>query len=237
MTTTRQQKWNRDTEIEQMAAQFLDKYFYPRINPKHPITRYTDKWHQIGGIDVSINNINFDEKCKYQGLLNKVLATPGFECSMLNKAYQVQDGWFLNDNLSTDFYAIISLSCTVDDDRQLSSSSQISAADVLWVYKKDVIDYVTSFEGHDGKITLEQLKRDAQQLRFTGDNNTTDAFGNRAVDSKGRARFKYPHKKYWLTYSTKKEEKPINLVLLRDDLEKLPHTRHFIVTKEKVVKA
>ena len=237
MTTTRQQKWNRDTEIEQMAAQFLDKYFYPRINPKHPITRYTDKWHQIGGIDVSINNINFDEKCKYQGLLNKVLATPGFECSMLNKAYQVQDGWFLNDNLSTDFYAIISLSCTVDDDRQLSSSSQISAADVLWVYKKDVIDYVTSFEGHDGKITLEQLKRDAQQLRFTGDNNITDAFGNRAVDSRGRARFKYPHKKYWLTYSTKKEEKPINLVLLRDDLEKLPHTRHFIVTKEKVVKA
>ena len=237
MTTTRQQKWNRDTEIEQMAAQFLDKYFYPRINPKHAITRYTDKWHQVGGIDVSINNINFDEKCKYQGLLNKVLATPGFECSMLNKAYQIQDGWFLNDNLSTDFYAIISLSCTVDDDRQLSSSSQISAAEVLWVYKKDVIDYVTSFEGHDGKITLEQLKRDAQQLRFTGDNNITDAFGNRAVDSKGRARFKYPHKKYWLTYSTKKEEKPINLVLLRDDLEKLPHTRHFIVTKEKVVKA
>ena len=237
MTTTRLQKWNRDTEIEQMAAQFLDKYFYPRINPKHTITRYTDKYHQVGGIDVSINNINFDEKCKYQGLLNKVLATPGFECSMLNKAYQIQDGWFLNDNLSTDFYAIISLSCTVDDDRQLSSSNQISAADVLWVYKKDVIDYVTSFEGHDGEITLEQLKRDAQQLRFNGDNNVTDAFGNRAVDSKGRARFKYPHKKYWLTYSTTKEEKPINLVLLRDDLEKLPHTRHFIVTKEEVRKA
>ena len=55
------------------------------------------------------------------------------------------------------------------------------------MYKKDVIDYVTSFEGHDGKITLEQLKRDAHQLRFNGDNNITDAFGNRAIDSKGRA--------------------------------------------------
>lgn len=186
---------------------------------------------------MSINNINFDEKCKYQGLLNKVLVTPGFECSMLNKANEIQDGWFLNDNLSTDFYAIISLSCTVDDDRQLSSSSQISAVDVLWLYKKDVIDYVTSFEGRDGKITIEQLKRDVEQLRFNGDNNVTDVFGNRAVDSKGRARFKYPHKKYWLTYSTRLEEKPINLVLLRDDLEKLPHSKHFIVTKEKVVKA
>lgn len=166
-----------------------------------------------------------------------MLVTPGFECSMLNKANEIQDGWFLNDNLSTDFYAIISLSCTVDDDRQLSSSSQISAVDVLWVYKKDVIDYVTSFEGHDGKITLEQLKRDAQQLRYNGDNNVTDVFGNKAVDSKGRARLKYPHQKYWLTYSTTKEEKPINLVLLRDDLEKLPHSRHFIATKEEVRKA
>lgn len=103
--------------------------------------------------------------------------------------------------------------------------------------KQDVLDYIQSFEGHYGKITISQLKKDIQQLRFDGDNNTTDIFGYHAVDSKGRARFKYPHKKYWLTYSTKLEEKPINLVMLRDDLEKLPHTRHFIVTKEKVVKA
>ena len=123
MTEHRQNKWNRDTEIEQMAAQFLDKYFYPRINPKHTITRYTDKYHQVGGIDVSIGNINFDEKCKCYGCLNDVLATPGFECTMKNKADQIQDGWFLNENLSTDFYALVSLSCTVNDTKQLSSSS------------------------------------------------------------------------------------------------------------------
>lgn len=233
---TRKQRWERDTAIEKMAAEFLDRYFYPIFKDKAPVTRYTDTYHQYGGVDVSISSINFDEKCKYQKLLNKVLATPSFECSLNNKANEIQDGWLLNDKLSTDYYAIISLSCTVDDDRQLSSSNQISAADVLWVKKQDVLDYIQSFEGHYGKITISQLKKDIQQLRFDGDNNVTDIFGYHVVDSKGRARFKYPHKKYWLTYSTTLEEKPINLVMHRDEIEKFPHTRHFIVTKEKVNK-
>lgn len=81
---TREQRWRRDTQIERMAAEFLDAYFYPALKAK--VVRYSDTYHQVGGIDVSINNINFDEKCKYQGLLNKVLETPGFECSMNNKA-------------------------------------------------------------------------------------------------------------------------------------------------------
>ena len=106
-----------------MAAEFLDKNFYPMFKDKAKVVRHTDTYHQFGGVDVSINNTNFDEKCKYQGLLNKVLATPGFECSMKNKANNIQDGWFLNSGLSTDYYAFISLSCNVDDDRRLSSSS------------------------------------------------------------------------------------------------------------------
>ena len=120
---TRNQRWQRDSAVECMTAEFLDRYFYPIFKDKALVTRYADTYHQVGGIDVSISSVNFDEKCKYQGLLNKVLATPSFECSFNNKANQIQDGWLLNESLSTDYYAIISLSCTVDDDRQLSSSS------------------------------------------------------------------------------------------------------------------
>ena len=47
----------------------------------------------------------------------------------------------------------------------------------------------------------------------------------------------YPHRKFWLTYSAWMHEKPVNLVVPRDTLEKLPHSKHFIVTKEKVRKA
>ncbi len=163
--------------------------------------------------------------------MNKVAGFVGFECSLVNKANQLHTGWFLNSDLSTDYYAIIGLSATVSDDIQLSSSSQISAADVLWVKKQDVVDYVQSFEGNYGKITLQQISADASELRMHADTGYRDVFGNRTLDADGKARHKYPHRKYWLTYSTKMKEKPVNLVIPRDTLEKLPHTIHFIVTK------
>jgi hypothetical protein len=53
----------------------------------------------------------------------------------------------------------------------------------------------------------------------------------------GKYRTKYSHKKFWLTYSSRKPEKPMNIVVPRATLESLPHSRHFIVTKGKVVKA
>lgn len=234
---TRDQRWKRDSEIERMTAEFLDKYFYTdQMFSKATIKRYSDKYHQYGGVDLSINDTNFDEKCKYQGLLNKVCVTPGFECQLNNKANQIQDGWLLNSDLSTDFYALISLSCNVDDDKQLSSSSQISACDVLWIKKSDMLDFIQSFSDLDGRITIKKLKKDINTLRFEGDNDVPDVFGKSQIDSRGRARFHYSHRKYWLTYSTKLEEKPINLVVHRDEIEKFPHTRHFIVTKQKVVK-
>lgn len=61
-----------------------------------------------------------------------------------------------------------------------------------------------------------------------------DAFGNRTLAADGKARHKYPHRKYWLTYSTKMKEKPVNLVIPRDTLEKMPHTKHFIVTTSNI---
>lgn len=100
--------------------------------------------------------------------------------------------------------------------------------------KQDVIDYVESFEGNYGKITMKQLSADAHQLRLDGDVNMQDVFGHHIVDGKGRARHHYPHRKYWLTYSLRRAEKPVNLVVLRSELEQLPHTRHFIVTKTEV---
>lgn len=40
-----------------------------------------------------------------------------------------------------------------------------------------------------------------------------------------------------MTYSSWLAEKPVNLVVPRETLEKLPHSKHMIVTKEKVVRA
>jgi len=140
----------------------------------------------------------------------------------------------LNSSLSTDYYAFIGLSATVDDDRQLTATAQISAADVLWVKKQDVVDYIEGFNGYYGKVTTAMISADTDELRRHGDNDYVDIFGNHILDAKGKARHRYPHNMYWLTYSTKIDEKPINLVIPRSELEQLPHTRHFIVTKTEV---
>ncbi len=67
---TRADQWNRDAAIEQMAAAFLDANFYTMFDGKAAVQRYSDKYHQFGGVDVSINTTNFDEKCKCYGCLN-----------------------------------------------------------------------------------------------------------------------------------------------------------------------
>ena len=73
-------------------------------------------------------------------------------------------------------------------------------------------------------MTIGQLKADAQQLR----DNAWMAM------SDGKSRKRYKHNKYWLTYSNSLEEQPVNLVTTRENLLKLPHTKHLIITREKV---
>lgn len=85
--------------------------------------RYSDTWHQYGGVDTSIGKLNIDEKFKIRGLMNQVLQYPSLEVSFLNKSGYVNDGWFVNDDLSTDYYAYIGVSASVDHESQLTSDS------------------------------------------------------------------------------------------------------------------
>lgn len=227
----RKQQYNRDTKIEQITAQFLDNYFYPVFESKATVIRYLDAYHQFGGIDVSINETNFDEKVKVYGYLNKVQEYIGFECSLKIKNGQIQDGWFLNDNLSTDYYSVIGLSAEVNDVKNLTDVSSITAADVLWIKKSDVFDLLDT---HD--ISFETLKTDTKEIRDRGNNNKTDIFGHTALDRTGKCRTQYPKIPCCLTYSTKMFEQPVNLVFERKTLESLPHTTHFVVTRNKVSK-
>lgn len=43
-------------------------------------------------------------------------------------------------------------------------------------------------------------------------------------------RRKFPHGAFWLTLSPTMDEMPVNLVIPRTSLEKLPKTRRFLVT-------
>ena len=210
----RHSKYRADQLIEAGVAKFLDSNFYAKL--KAPSKRWHDKEHQFAGIDITVKNINFDEKVKIRGCLNQVYGCPSFEMSLVNKADNVQDGWFMQ-NLSTDYYAYIGVYSYGNDENAVSSTSEISACDVLWVKKQDVVDMV------EEQMTMEQLKSDAEELR-------EDDF---MVMTKKRKT--YPHRRFWLTFSAWMPEKPVNLVVPRETLEKLPNSRHFIVYENKKV--
>ncbi len=208
---TRIDKYKTDMLIEAGVAKFLDENFYGKLT-NATVTRRIDKEHQFAGIDITINNTNFDEKIKIRGCLNSTYQYPSFEVSMLNRGDEIDDGWFVKP-LSTDYYAFIGVYSYGNEENAVSAASQISACDVLWVKKQDVVDMV------EEQMTMDELKSDAAELR-------EDDF--MPMQKKRKT---YPHRKFWLTYSAWMHEKPVNLVVPRDILEKLPHSTHFIVRK------
>lgn len=216
---TRDQKKKLDMKIESNIAQFLDKNFWSKF--PHGYKRQTEKKYQFSGIDVTLVNqhqlsVHFDEKAKIYGCLNSVLQYPSFEISFLNRAQQVQDGWFCQ-NLSTDYYAYIGVYASTNKIDDLSCSSVISACDMLWVKKTDVVDYIQQH------IDLSSLQEDAQGLRIDGDAQNLD-----------KHRKRYQGANFWLTYSRTLFERPVNLVIPRERLEKLKNTKHFNICKNKV---
>lgn len=243
MTSTR----SRDYFIEQIANEFEDKYFWSRQLGANIscMTRYEDIEHQFAGIDFSLasskGTLNFDSKVKYYGCLNKVCANPGFEVAFRNGIGKIQNGWLVEDGKHTTYYELLSLSCTVDDDRLLSSSSQISAMDILWVKKDELIDFIKQH------TSIQTIKADVAELRADGDNYESreymdwlNALGMPMLsskDPKGLYRKVYDHKRFHLTYSSRLKEQPVNLVISRTTLESLPSTRHFVVTKDFVKNA
>lgn len=216
---TRQQQYAFDSLVEKNVARFVDENFYSKSKLSADICRWADKQHQFAGIDLTIRTTNVDEKIKYRNCLNSVLQYPSFELEFTNKAGNRQTGWFMNAQLSTDYYALYCVFATTADENQLTADNAVSAVDVLLVKKSDVKDMVQE------QMSDQQLKDDMKEIKEDLD-----------AQCYGKARKRYPHGKFWLTYSSNLKEQPINLVTTRDTLEKLPHTRHFYITKDKVNK-
>ena len=218
---TREQKRKLDTLIEHNISNFLDENFYSKF--PHGFIRQTQKKYQFAGIDVTLLtqnglSVNFDEKAKVYGVLNSILQFPSFEISFVNRANQIQKGWFCQ-NLSTDYYSFIGVN-TLNENNDincLSSSNNISACDMLWVKKSDVVDYVQK------DIQLSQLWNDANKLRAES-------------KSLGVAKNRKYYKNFWITHSNRFSESPVNLVMPRNTLENFKGSRHFYITKNELKK-
>lgn len=69
-------------------------------------------------------------------------------------------------------------------------------------------------------MTMEQVMEDAKELRRDVDEGGSMVFAKR-----------YPHGAFWLTLTTDKDERPVNLVIPRKTLESLS-VKKFTVTAE-----
>ena len=219
---TRDEKRKLDNLIEHNISKFLDENFWSKF--PNGFIRQTEKKYQFQGIDVTLickNNlsVHFDEKSKIYGVLNQILQYPSFEISFVNRANQIQPGWFCQKNLSTDYYSFVGVN-TVNGNNDvncLSSSTAISACDVLWVKKSDVIDFVKQ------DIQLSDLYNDANKLRAES-------------KSLGVAKNRKYYKNFWLTHSNRLFESPVNLVTQRNTLETFESSRHFVVSRHEIKK-
>lgn len=193
----------KDANDEREVAKFLDENLYSNINVFGNCTRTDELSEQIKGSDIIISlpqyvmyNIVVDEKSQTQ-YTKKPLNTFVLELSFLNRKYQPQIGWFLNDSYKTDYY-LFSWPKTFDG---IVKSENIYEMDYCLVSRKILKQYFI-IDGWD--------KESLMYIDYYIRNNVENG-----VFAKGKT------SDYWFYFSSKLAEKPINIVVKKRVLEAL----------------
>ena len=200
----------KDMEAERELAKYLDKHLY--TNGMFTRAERTDNAAtQMGGSDivVSIPSLNIqdaivDEKASIY-YINKDLRTFVLEISFLNRGYQIQEGWFVNEQLSTQYYLMQWIKANVADSWQVKENN-ITEIECVLVSKAKLKAYFES-EGYD-KTRLLQL---AQEMRLR--NQTMLAPSG---------------KPYRFYFTQKLAEKPVNILLNKEEYIRLGEFHAFV---------
>lgn len=189
----------RDHRVDAEVMKWMDKNFYPSIGAT--IVRHEDRAMQLAGVDVSLTlgdltNVAVDEKAATH-YINKNLQTYSFELSSIQNGI-LRDGWFLRDDLKTQFYMLIYLSARNEWDVR---AEDITGVDAILVSKKALQDYMAK-----RGWPKERLMTYTQTIRDKGVGGAIDR------------RREMP---YYFSYSDKFVEKPVNLIIRREQLEAL----------------
>ena len=201
---------SKDMEAERELAKFLDKHLYT----KDIFTRSdrTDNaFTQIEGSDIiisipslGIKDAIVDEKASIY-YINKDLRTFVLEVSFLNRGYQIQEGWFVNDQLSTQYYLMQWIKADIDNPWKVKAEN-ITEIECVLVSKKKLKEYFEQ-EGFD-KTRLLQL---AEKMRMKNEIKTV-----------------MPGKPYSFRLSAQLAEKPVNILLNKDEYIRLGEFHDFV---------
>ena len=201
---------SKDMEAERELAKFLDKHLYTK-DIFTRAERTDNAYTQIEGSDIiltipslNIHDAVVDEKASIY-YINKDLRTFVLEISFLNRGYQIQEGWFVNDQLSTQYYLMQWIKANVADPWQVKEGN-ITEIECVLISKKKLKDYFER-EGYD-KTRLVQL---SQQMR---------ASQQKMLAPSG--------KPYRFFFTQNLAEKPVNILLNKEEYIRLGEFHYFV---------
>lgn len=202
-----------DMGAESEMAKFMDKYFYAPLLAEgafSSIQRITNPDMQKSGIDVIATykgkEFFLDEKAQLY-YINKDLPTFAFELEYLMDG-KPRTGWLLNEQLRTTHYLLLWPFATVEKAQQLTAD-RITEVSGLLITKKKLLQYLDSHGLN--QLALRKMVVDVRKSR---------QYGKIDIHKSGVYLFASDPKDY--------SEAPINIVVRREELNKIAEARYLI---------
>lgn len=209
-----------DMKAEETLGRFMDRCFYKKLCASNHLATFERKEDvnvQLSGVDVelNINGVKYliDEKAALY-YSNAMIPTFAFEIDSIQKNHEFPvPGWFINQNLQTDYYMLIwpNVKCEmINNIWRRKNLEQLNDRDFT-IVEAMLIKKSTLFEELEKmNCSLERLKIYAKKLReqMAGRQETERS------PCEGNDNIK-------IVYSGKIKEQPINLVINKKILKSL----------------
>lgn len=186
-----------DTKKEQILSIYLDKYYDDR---GLGMTRVTDKHLQLSGVDIYNKTDLIDEKAQ-TSYLNKHLKTFSFEISSINRDGERIKGWLFDKTKKTTHYYLISSIMLHDEKPNLENPEDVSSLKILALPRQNLINHL------DSKGYGEVFCKEREEFHLSRNHENGISIPNETD--------------YYFYHSTKYGEKPFNIIIKYDVLEKL----------------
>lgn len=194
-----------DSRLEGIVNEFLDKYFLNTFDDVHWVK---DKDTQVKGVDILLTSstlglhdaqVDIKSAVKYS---DRYLGTYSLELSFIGRGYKERTGWFINDELDTEYYLLL-YPRSQKHYTDIKTVDDIDYVDYYLVKKEDLKKFFIS-RGYDKERFLDVCAEMREEL---GDSNRKLTWDS---DSEN----------FHFSLTGYLAEKPINVVVKRQVYEK-----------------
>ena len=194
-----------DSRLEGVVNEFLDKYF---LNNFESATWVKDRAAQIKGVDIILDSsalglqnamVDIKSAVKYS---DRYLGTYSLELSFIGRGYKERTGWFINDELDTEYYLL------------LYPRSEKHYTDIKTVDDIDYVDYY--LVGKDG-LKKFFLSRGYDKERFL---DVCASMREELGDGNRKLTWDSDSENFHFSLTGYLAEQPINVVVKRQVYEK-----------------